>query len=267
MAIPTIPDIKELMEAGVHFGHASGHWHPKMKPYIFAARNKLHIIDLEKSKEQLEKVLPILEERIRDGKTMVLVGTKKQVSDKVKQIGEELNVNYVNIRWLGGCLTNFGEMQKSIARMKRIEAQLAGPEAQSIIKKERVMLDNELKRMLQKFGGLRNLNKKPDFVFVVDPENEKNAIKEARNQGLEVFAICDTNADPSKVDHVIPANDDGVKSLNLILDLVAKTIANGQKLVSVKGDKDDAEKPAEKKEVEKAEEKADKSADEKNTAK
>ncbi|MCC2632025.1 MAG: rpsB, partial [Patescibacteria group bacterium] len=194
MAIPTIPDIRTLMEAGMHFGHSSGKWHPKMKPYIFATRDKLHIIDLEKTQVKLQEVLSILEERIRDGKSVVLVGTKKQVTDRVKEIGEATNIHYVNVRWLGGTMTNFAEVQKSIARMKKMEATLADPEAAGrMIKKERVRMEAEVERMHHKFGGLRNMTKKPDALFVIDPSHEHNAIKEARHQGIEIFGIVDTN--------------------------------------------------------------------------
>jgi len=246
MAIPKIPDAKTLMESGVHFGHASGHWHPKMKPYIFATRDKLHIIDLEKTQEKLAETLGLLEERIRSGKTVVLVGTKKQVSDRVKEIGEKLNLPYVNVRWPGGVMTNWAEIQKSIARMKRTEDFLASDDAEKTIKKERVMMESDLKRMSYKFGGLRNLSKKPDALFIIDPTHEKNAIKEAKHQGIELFGIVDTNGNPELLDHIIPANDDGLKSLKLLLDLVEETIANGQKLISVSA-------PAEEKAAEAAE--------------
>jgi len=241
MAIPTIPDVRELMEAGVHFGHASGKWHPKMKPYIFATRDKLHIIDLELTRQKLTEVLGILEERIRDGKTVILVGTKKQASERVKEIGETNHIGYVDVRWLGGTMTNFGEVQKSIARMKHYEEFLVSPEAEKMIKKERVMMENELRRMHYKFGGLRDMTKKPDALFVLDPAHEHNAIKEARNQGIEIFAICDTNSNPSLVNHVIPANDDGPKSVALLLDLIEQTIQSGLKMV----DQKKAEKAAE----------------------
>lgn len=234
MAIPQIPEVRELMEAGVHFGHASGKWHPKMKPFIFATRDKLHIIDLEKTREQLEKVLTTLEDRISNGKVIVLVGTKKQAADQVKEIGERLHIPYVNERWLGGTMTNWGEMQQSIARMKRMEATLANEEeAAKMIKKERVMMQSELKRMHAKFAGLRDMTKKPDALFIIDPSHEHNAIKEAKHQGIEIFGLVDTNSDPSQLDFVIPANDDGPKSLRLMLGLISQTIEGAQKLVAV----------------------------------
>jgi len=238
MAIPPIPSTRELMEAGVHFGHASGKWHPKMAPYIFATRDKLHIIDLDKTREQLEKVLTLLEQRVRDGKTVVLVGTKKQVADQVKEIGERLHIPYVNERWLGGTMTNWGEMQQSIARMKRIEAMFETGDAEKLIKKERVMLQSELKRMHAKFGGLRDMSKKPDVLFIIDPSFEHNAIKEARHQGVELFGLIDTNSNPDLLDEIIPANDDGPKSLKLMMELIAQTIESGQKLISLSKEED-----------------------------
>lgn len=227
MALPKIPEIGELMEAGVHFGHASGKWHPKMAPYIFATRDKLHIINLEITREKLAEVLPIIEDRFASGKTVVLVGTKKQISDRVKEIGEAHNIAYVNERWLGGTMTNWTEMQLSIARMKRIEGHLASEDADRMIKKERVMMESDLRRMHAKFGGLRDLTRKPDVLLVIDPSHEHNAIKEAHHQGTEIIAIVDTNTDPSTVNHLIPANDDGPKSLKLILELLEQTIASG----------------------------------------
>jgi small subunit ribosomal protein S2 len=238
MAVPSIPDIRDLMEAGMHFGHASGKWHPKMKPYIFATRDKLHIIDLEKTREKLTEVLTILEGRIRDGKSLVLVGTKKQVSDRIKEIGEATGISYVDVRWLGGTMTNFAEVQKSINRMKKMEAFLASDEAEKMIKKERVAMEGEVARMNHKFGGLRNMTKKPDMLFVIDPSYEHNAIKEARHENVELFAIVDTNSNPSLVDHVIPANDDAPKSLALLLGLLEQSILSGQKLISLKRDEE-----------------------------
>lgn len=233
MAIPKLPSVKEMVEAGVHFGHASGHWHPKMAPYIFCTRDKLHILDLEQTKSQLETVLPVLEEKVRSGKSVILVGTKKQVAPIVKEIGDTLNIPYINERWLGGTLTNFGQMMQSIARMKRIEELLASDEVKKLIKKERVMMQGELKRMEARFGGLKNYVKKPDLLVVVDLKHEHNAVKEARNQGVQIMAVIDTDSNPHLADYVIPANDDGPKSVRLILDLIAKTIAEGQKLISV----------------------------------
>lgn len=229
MAIPAIPEIRELMDAGVHFGHASGKWHPKMAPYIFCTRDKLHIIDLEKTREQLAAVLPIIEDRIANGKTFIFVGSKRQAAPLVKEMGEKLGINFVNERWLGGTMTNFGQMMQSISRMKKTEELLESGDAAKMIKKERVMLASELKRMHAKFSGLRNFSKKPDFIIVIDPGYEHNAIKEALFEGTEIFAVVDTNSDPSKVNHVIPANDDGPKSLTLILGLIEETIAAGLK--------------------------------------
>lgn len=247
MSLPKIPELKELMEAGVHFGHASAKWHPKMAPYIYVTRDKLHIINLEKTREQLETVLPILEERIAEGKSFILVGTKRQVAGLVQEIGEELGVNYVNERWLGGTMTNFSQIVQSIARMKKMEEQLAEADTTKMIKKERVMMQSEVKRMSMKFSGLRNFTKKPDFLLVIDPAYEHNAIKEALFEGIEIFAVVDTNADPSVVNHVIPANDDGPKSLKLILGLLKETLQSGLEKASKRKETAEAEKAKEEK--------------------
>ena len=236
-----VPDLRTMMEAGMHFGHASGKWHPKMKPYIFATRDKLHIIDLEKTQQQLQTVLPILEERIREGKMVVLVGTKKQTSERVKALGEATGLPYVDVRWLGGTLTNFNELQKSLNRMKKAEAYLASDESVKMIKKERVAMENDVKRMNYKFGGLRDMTKKPDVLFVIDPGYEHNAVKEARISGMEIFAIIDTNSNPDLVDHVIPANDDAPKSLTILFGLLETAIRNGQKMIGLGGETKKAE--------------------------
>jgi small subunit ribosomal protein S2 len=234
MAIPALPSTKDMIEAGVHFGHAAGKWHPKMAPYIFCTRDHLHIIDLEKTSEQLARVLPVLEDRVRSGKSIVIVGTKKQVAPMIKEMGERLGLSYVSTRWLGGTLTNFTQMMQSISRMKKAEETLAGEDVHKMIKKERVMLQSELKRMHVKFGGLRDFKKKPDVMVVIDPSHEHIAIKEARVQGnVEIFALADTTTNPDLVDHIIPANDDGAKSLKMMLALIEETIANGQKMISV----------------------------------
>lgn len=250
MALPKIPELKELMEAGVHFGHASAKWHPKMAPYIFATRDKLHILNLEKTREQLEKVLPILEERVASGKGFILVGTKRQVADMVKDMGERLSINYVNERWLGGTMTNFGQIVQSIARMKRIEETLADEEAAAkILKKERVMMQADLRRMHMKFSGLRNFTKKPDFMIVIDPSHEHNAIKEAQFEGIEVFALVDTNTDPSDAHYVIPTNDDGPKALKLMLGLIEETIKSGLEKAAASKAQSEAAKEKEKEEA------------------
>lgn len=233
-----VPDLRTMMEAGMHFGHASGKWHPKMKPYIFATRDKLHIINLEITQQKLQEVLPLLEERVREGKMVVLVGTKKQTSERVKALGEATGLAYVDVRWLGGTLTNFNELQKSLNRMKKTEAFLESEDAVKMIKKERVAMENDLRRMHYKFGGLRTMTKKPDVLFVIDPGYEHNAVKEARNEGMEIFAIIDTNSNPDLVDHVIPANDDAPKSLTILFGLLETAIKNGQKAVGV-GAKDE----------------------------
>ncbi|HSI21285.1 MAG TPA: 30S ribosomal protein S2 [Verrucomicrobiae bacterium] len=262
MPTVSIPELRELMQAGVHFGHASGRWHPKMAPYIFATRDKLHIMNLEKTQEQLATVLPLLEERARQGKMIVLVGTKKQASPLVAEIGARLGIPYVSERWLGGTMTNWAEMQASIARMKRVEGILADEEqAGRMIKKERVAMEGDLKRMRVKFGGIRDLTRKPDVLFVIDPSYEHNAIKECRDEGLEIFGICDTNSNPTQLDHVIPANDDGPKSLKLVLGMVEQAIAagleaRGKEVAKAEKEKADAAEKAEKAEAAPVAEKA-----------
>jgi small subunit ribosomal protein S2 len=224
----SIPELSELLEAGVHFGHASARWHAKMAPYIFATRDKLHILDVEKTRTALETVLPVISQRIAAGNRFMLVGTKRQVAPLIRELGAELNVSYVDERWLGGTLTNSAQIQQSIKRMVRLEEALEDEvQMAKFTKKERTLMAAEVRRLHIKYAGLRNSAGKPDFMIVVDPNHERNAVREARSEGVELFGIMDTDSNPDSVDFVIPANDDGPKSLKLIMGLVKAAIAEG----------------------------------------
>jgi small subunit ribosomal protein S2 len=225
--VPPIPSLKDLAEAGAHFGHAASRWHPKMKPYIHATRDHLHILDLEQTRELLASSLQVLAERVRDGKTVIFVGTKNDViANRIKEIGSKYGMPYINVRWPGGVLTNWSEVQKSIARMVKQEAFLASEDASKMIKKERLMMEGDVRRTQYKFGGLRDLTKKPDLVFMIDPSHEKIAVKEARREEIELMAVLDTNSDPTPFSHIIPINDDGVRSMKLVFDLIDQTLEN-----------------------------------------
>lgn len=222
-------DIEEMVEAGLHFGHRTSKAHPKMEPYLKGVRNTVHIIDLEKTKEKLQEALGFIQEIISENKILLIVGTKIQVKDLVKNLATELSVPYVNERWLGGTLTNFGEMKKRIDYFKDLEQKKAEGELEKYTKKERAKIERELRGLELKFGGIKNLERIPDAIFVLDMRKDDLAVKEARMKGVKVIAICDTNADPTLADFPIPANDDAISSVKYILDKVKEAILQVRK--------------------------------------
>lgn len=223
-----IPSLKEMMEQGVHFGHVAKYWQPKAAPYIFLRRDKIHILNLEKTKQALEQILPKITEEIKAGKIFLIVGTKKQIRSIIKEVGTKVGMPYVDLRWLGGILTNFDIMKQSIKRMKEIDQMLASEESRQMIKKEKLNYQRQLERMREKFGGLVDMNKLPDYLLVIDPHYEKSAVKEAKALGIKIVAILDSNSDPTSVDYVIPANDDAKKSVELMMNLVEQAILEGK---------------------------------------
>lgn len=223
----TIPSLKELMEAGVHFGHAAKYWNPKTADYIYTKRDRIHVLNLEKTYQALTEILPKISEFIALGKKILLVGTKKQIRSIITETGTATGMPYSDLRWLGGTLTNFKVMLFSIKRMKEISEFLYSDKSNRLIKKERLNLTRQLERMQAKFGGLLNLDKLPDAIFIIDPHYEKGAIHEAKELGIKIFAILDTNSDPSDIDYIIPANDDAKKSVELIMGKVKEAILEG----------------------------------------
>lgn len=222
-------DIKALLEAGVHFGHKTSRWHPKMAPYIHSKRQDSHIIDLTKTVESLEKALPFLTETVKGGKQILLVGTKRQAQDLVKAAAEEVRQPYVTERWMGGMLTNVATVTGRIKHLKLLEKRMDSGELENRYSKLEVQrFQEEIDDLNKKYGGIKDLNGKPGAVFVTDIIEDVNAIREAKKLGVPVVAIVDTNADPSEIDYVIPANDDAIKGLKLILDYVVAAIAEGK---------------------------------------
>ncbi|HWT40759.1 MAG TPA: 30S ribosomal protein S2 [Dongiaceae bacterium] len=222
-------DIKQLLEAGVHFGHKTSRWHPKMAPYIHSKRQDSHIIDLTKTVEGLEKALPFLTATAAAGKPILFVATKKQTKDLVKQTAESLNQPYVTERWLGGTLTNVNTVTAQIKKLKDLERNMAsGAFEKKYNKLEIQRFQEEIDELTTKYGGIKDLSGKPGALFLIDVIGDVNAIKEAKNLGVPVVALVDTNADPSLVDYVIPGNDDAIKGVSVILDYVAKAVAAGK---------------------------------------
>ena len=222
-------DIKELFEAGAHFGHKTSRWHPKMAPYIHSARNGSHIIDLNKTAECLVAALSFIEEAVSQGKQVLLVGTKRQAHDPIKELAEKTGMPYVVERWLGGMLTNSATIGERVKHLKDLEEKMAsGQLASKYGKLEVQRFQEEIDAMNHTYGGIKNLNGKPGAVFVVDILHEANAIKEAKKLHIPVVAMIDTNANPTTVEYPIPSNDDSIKTINLITRYLETAITNGK---------------------------------------
>jgi ribosomal protein S2 len=221
-------DIKALLEAGVHFGHKTSRWHPKMAPYIHSKRQDSHIIDLTKTVEQLDKALPFLT-KVASTKQILFVGTKKQAKDIVKSAAERAGQPYVTERWIGGMLTNVTTVNAQIKKLKDLERRMASGDLEKRYNKLEVQrYQEEIDNLNLKYGGIKELNGRPGAMIVVDTLVDSNAIAEAKNLGIPVIGLVDTNADPSKVDYVIPANDDAIKGIQLMLDYFVSAITEGK---------------------------------------
>ena len=222
-------DIKALLESGAHFGHKTSRWHPKMAPYIHSKRQDAHIINLEKTVEALEKALPELTKIAAEGKKVLFVGTKKQLKDIVKTTAESINMPYVTVRWVGGTLTNVNTITSQIKKLKNLERKMASGELEKRYSKLEVQhFQEEIDLLNTRYGGIKDMFDQPAAIVVTDSIVDKNAIKEANVLNIPVFAIADTNVDPSNIDYVIPANDDAVKAVQLILDYIKEAIVAGQ---------------------------------------
>lgn len=217
-------NVEEMEKAGVFFGHRSSATHPKMKPYISGLKSTVHILDLEKTAEKLSEVLFFVENLVKEGKILLLVGTKVQIKKLTREAGKEAGIPYISERWLGGTFTNFETLKKRINYFLDLESRKAKGELEKYTKKERMQMDKELKDLEIKFGGIKDMKKLPDAVFVLDMRKDELAIKEAKMKGIPVIAIADTNVDPSSADYVIPANDDAISSVKYILDSLKEVI-------------------------------------------
>ena len=223
----SIPSLEDFLKAGAHFGHRKSRWNPKMKQYIYATRDGVHIIDLVKSMKLLKSALAAIQEKADKG-SILLVGTKGQAASMVQKVAEEQGAFYVNNRWPGGLFTNHKMISKSVSNLINMEEQLASG-AEGLVKKEQLMLEREVNRLNKLYEGIKFMDRLPSLIIVVDSKLEKNAINEARNVGIPIVALMDTNCDPEMVDHPIPANDDSIKSIKLFLELFAQAIATGNR--------------------------------------
>ena len=222
-------DMKALLEAGAHFGHKTSRWHPKMAPYIHSKRNGAHIINLEKTVEALDNALPELTKLAAKGEKILFVGTKKQLKDLVKTSAESVDMPYVTVRWVGGMLTNVDTVNKQIQKLKSLEKRMATGELEKRYNKLEVQrFQEEIDMLNERYGGIKSMNKQPVAIIVTDMIQDKNAIKEAKTLGIPVFAIADTNVDPTVVEYPIPANDDAIKSVQTILDYFVAAIKDGK---------------------------------------
>lgn len=218
---------QQLLEAGVHFGHLKKKWNPKMLPYIFAEKKGIHIIDLNKTVECLQETASVLKQIARSGKKILFVGTKKQAKDIVNESARRINMPFVTERWLGGMLTNFNTVRKSVKKMQSIEKMLGDGSFENITKKERLTLSRDKEKMEKVLGGISQLGRVPAALFIVDIGHEHIALAEARRLGIQTFGIVDTNCDPNKVDFAIPANDDATKSIAILVNYITAAIAEG----------------------------------------
>ncbi len=222
--------MRQLLEAGMHFGHQTRRWNPKMRPYIFTERNGIHIIDLRQTLEQVEKSYNLVRDAVADGGTVLFVGTKKQAQGAVEDAANKAGMPYVNHRWLGGMLTNFQTIHKRILYMLELEQMESSGEMESLPKKERLRLRRELEKLHTVLGGVRDMKRPPDAVFVIDVLTEHIAVAEAKRLGIPLIAIVDTNCDPDPVDIVIPGNDDAIRTLLVISDVIARAAKDGREI-------------------------------------
>ncbi len=220
--------LQDLLAAGAHYGHLTRRWNPKMKPFIFMEKNGIHIIDLNKTKRLLAIAADEMEKIAAEGKKVLFVGTKQQAKDIVKREAQRCGMHWISERWLGGMLTNFTTIRKSIKRLQNIEKMMNDGTFDRMIKKERLILTREKEKLEKVFEGIRDLTRLPGALFIVDIKKEHIAVKEANRLGIPVFAIVDTNCDPEGVDYIIPANDDSVRTIDLIVRLMADKIIEGQ---------------------------------------
>lgn len=223
--------LEELMDAGAHFGHQTKRWNPKMEEYLYGQEGGVHIFDLIKTKALIEEALEFLAKSAKEGKKILILGTKKQIKDKVAEVAEKVGTPYVNERWLGGTISNFGQMKRSIDKMEEMKESLANGTYNKYTKKERLLIDREITRLEKFFGGIKTLTGVPDVLFVIDTKREAAAVYEANGRKIPVVGVVDSNADPDLIDYPIPMNDDASKAMEYILNLVGQAIGGEKEKV------------------------------------
>ncbi|MCI5654874.1 30S ribosomal protein S2 [Candidatus Pseudoruminococcus sp.] len=243
----SVVSMKQLLEAGVHFGHQTRRWNPKMAKYIFTERNGIYIIDLQKTVKKLEEAYNFVRDLSVEGKSVLFVGTKKQAQDSVKEEAERAGAYYVNARWLGGMLTNFTTIRTRIERLKQLRAMEEDGTFDLLPKKEVVKLNLEIEKLEKFLGGIKDMKEIPGALFIIDPRKERIAVAEAKKLGIPIVAIVDTNCDPDEVDYVIPGNDDAIRAVKLISSAIANAIIEGNegRMGAAAAEADEAEEAAE----------------------
>ncbi|HET9308686.1 MAG TPA: 30S ribosomal protein S2 [Candidatus Sulfotelmatobacter sp.] len=226
--------MKELLEAGVHFGHQTKRWNPRMKEYIFGERNGIYIIDLQKTLKMFKEASKFVQDLAAEGKIVLFVGTKRQAQDAIAEEATKCGGFYINQRWLGGLLTNWVTVQKSVKRLKELDEMATDGRYELLPKKEVIKLERERKHLQANLAGIKNMNRLPDAIFVIDSNKEQIAVREARKLGIPVVAVVDTNCDPSEVDYVIPGNDDALRAIRLFTSKISESIAEGAQLMTDK---------------------------------
>ncbi len=226
----TVISMKHLLETGMHFGHRTGRWHPKMKPYIFTERNGIHIIDLQQTVRALHEACDLIRDTVASGGEVLFVGTKRQAQDAIENESQRCNMPYVNRRWLGGMITNWRTMKERIDELERLESENEAGEWDALKKKERLMLNRKIDKLQYRLGGIRSMNGLPRLMFVVDVRRESAAIKEANILNIPVIAMVDSNCDPSPVEYVLPANDDAIRAIRLMMTYMADAVLEGVNL-------------------------------------
>ncbi len=235
--------MKELLEAGVHFGHQVKRWNPKMKKYIFGERNGIYIIDLQKTLKGLESAYSYVRQVASTGAGVLLVGTKKQAQDSIFEEAQKASAFYINQRWLGGMLTNFRTIRKSIERLKKIEAMKEDGTLDLLTKKESTAFEKEREKLSRNFSGIKEMKELPGIIFIIDPKKEKIGVAEANKLAIPIVAVVDTNCDPDEIDHVIPGNDDAIRAIKLLTSKIADAVMEGREVLNKKV-REEAEKVA-----------------------
>jgi small subunit ribosomal protein S2 len=223
----------ELLKSGAHFGHSTSRWNPKMKPFIFTARNGVHILDLEKTKKYLVKAMEFVKTLASKGGTILFIGSKKQTREILKTSALECDMPFVNIRWLGGTFTNFRTIQKTIRKLEKLEHLKVSGEIERYTKKERLMIEREIDKLKKLFEGIKNLKRIPDAIFVTDSKHDAIAIKEAKKAKVKIIGVVDSNVSPEGIDYLIPCNDDATKAVELVLSAISSAIKEGRSSMTV----------------------------------
>lgn len=226
--MPKLPTLEEMLKSGLHFGHQSGKWHPKMEPYIFAERGGIHVIDLEKTLVKLQEALDFVKNTVKNGGVVLFVGTKNQAKESIEKYAKECGMPYISRRWLGGTLTNFSVILKLIKKYKDLKSKQETGGFKGYTKKEQLGFQDEITKLDERVGGIAELKKVPEAIYVVDIKTEKTAVTEAHSRKIPLVAICDTNVNPEEIEHVIPANDDATKGIEMITALIAEAVKEGK---------------------------------------